>query len=73
MSTPTVPQNEWPKREDWPKPGWKHALNHQHFREGDTFGWHEAGHLWTGIVEDTKTCCVKVRDVLPGIMKETSP
>lgn len=64
---PTVKQSDWPKREDWPKPGWKHALNSDHFFVGRVFGWHEGGRLWTGIVEETGTCCVKVKDIMPGV------
>ena len=63
----TVPQKDWPKQEDWPKAGWKHALNYQKFREGDVFGWFQDGRWWTGIVEETGTCSVKVKDVLPGV------
>lgn len=68
MSVTTVSRADWPAEKDWPKPGWKHALNYQRFRAGDTFGWHEDGRLWTGIVEEINTCSVKVRDVLPGVM-----
>lgn len=67
---PTVQQSDWPKQEDWPKPGWKHALNYQRFRPGDVFGWMEDGRMWSGIVEETGTCGVKVRDVLPGIVSK---
>lgn len=67
MSTPTVPCKDWPAESDWPKPGWKHALNSNQFRPGQVFGWHEDGHLWTGIVEETNTFSVKVRDVMPGV------
>lgn len=63
----TVNKADWPEEKDWPKAGWKHALNYQRFRAGDVFGWHEEGHLWSGIVEETATCSVKVRDVLPGV------
>jgi hypothetical protein len=70
MSNLTVNQADWPKQKDWPKAGWKHALNYQQFREGSIFSWHEDGHLWTGIVEDIGSCSVKVRDVLPGVMQE---
>jgi hypothetical protein len=64
-----VKQSNWPNKEHWPKPGFKHALNSREFRSGDVFGWNEGGHLWTGIVEETGTCCVKVRDVMPGVLK----
>ena len=64
---PTVNRKDWPEEKDWPKPGWKHALNH--FQIGSVFGWREGGHLWTGIVEETGTCSVKVRDVMPGVMQ----
>lgn len=69
MNTPTVSRDDWPAEKDWPKPGWKHALNYQRFRAGEIFGWREAGHLWTGIVEETSTGSVKVRDVMPGVMQ----
>jgi len=70
MNAPTVSRADWPAEKDWPKPGWKHALNYQRFREGDVFGWRDDdGRLWTGIVEETGSCAVKVRDVLPGVMK----
>lgn len=66
---PTVSPKDWPAQKDWPKPGWKHALNSQHFQRERVFAWHEDGHLWTGIVEEIGTCSVKVRDVMPGILK----
>lgn len=69
MNRPTVPRSEWPAQEDWPKPGWKHALNYQKFGTGDVFAWNEDGYFWTGIVEEIHSCAVKVRDVLPGVMK----
>jgi len=50
MSDTTVSQKDWPEQINWPQPGWKHALNEQTFRRGDIFGWHEDGHLWSGIV-----------------------
>lgn len=62
-----VSKADWPEEKDWPKGGWKHALNHQQFRQGDVFGWLEDGRLWTGIVEKTATCSVKVKHVLPGV------
>lgn len=68
MST-TVSKKDWPAEKDWPTAGWKHALNSNRFRVGDVFGWNEGGHLWTGIVEETGTFSVKVRDVLPGVLK----
>lgn len=68
MST-TVSRKDWPAEKDWPKPGWKHALNYQRFQQGDVFGWYEDGHMWTGIVEESKMCGVKVKDVLPGVLK----
>ena len=64
---PTVKKSDWPAEDDWPKAGWKHALNYQQFMAGDVFGWYEGGHLWSGIVEETATCSVKVRDVMPGV------
>jgi hypothetical protein len=69
MSTQTVSQKDWPKKENWPQPGWKHTLNEQRFRKGETFGWHEGGYLWTGIVEETAACSVRISDVMPGVMK----
>lgn len=62
-----VKKSDWPAKEDWPKAGWKHALNYQQFRSGDVFGFTEDGRLWSGIVEETKTCSVKVRDILPAV------
>ncbi len=70
MSGPTVNQADWPAQKDWPKAGWKHALNYQNFSLGSVFGWYEDGHFWTGIVEERKACSVLVRDVLPGILKQ---
>lgn len=64
----TVNKKDWPAKKNWPKAGWKHALNYQKFRVDNVFGWEENGHLWTGIVEETGTCSVKVRDVLPGVL-----
>ena len=71
MHTPTVSRADWPAEKDWPKPGWKHALNAGRFSQGDVFGWHEDGRLWTGIVEESshRTFSVKVRDVMPGVMQ----
>lgn len=66
---PTVPQSEWPPQDQWPKPGWKHTLEEWRWKVGDVFGWHEDGHMWTGIVEEKATCSVKVKDVLPGVMQ----
>ncbi len=67
---PTVPRNEWPAEKDWPKPGWKHALNYQNFRVGDVFSWYdENGRLWTGLVEDSRSCAVLVTGILPGVLK----
>lgn len=63
----TVPKADWPDEKDWPKPGWKHALNHQRFSPGSVFGWLEDGRLWTGIVEETGPCCVRVNHILPGV------
>lgn len=67
---PTVNRKDWPAQKDWPKPGWKHALNHDRFQPGSLFGWYESGHLWTGIVEEIAPCSVKVRDVMPGVMSK---
>lgn len=67
--SPTVSRADWPAEKDWPKPGWKHALNYQRFSTGRLFAWHEDGYLWTGIVEEIATCSVKVRDVMPGVME----
>ena len=64
---PTVSVKDWPPKDKWPQAGWKHALNYQQFHKGSVFGWHEDGHMWSGIVEETATCSVKVRDVLPAI------
>lgn len=64
-----VSSKDWPAQKDWPKAGWYHALNYQRFSPGDVFGWNEGGHMWTGIVEEIGTCSVKVRDVLPGVLK----
>lgn len=69
MSTLTVSRKDWPAKKNWPKPGWKHALNYQRFRAGDVFGWREGDHLWTGIVEEIQTNSVKVRDVAPGVLQ----
>jgi hypothetical protein len=69
MSDTTVSAKDWPAQENWPKAGWKHALNYQRFSAGHIFGWYEDGYFWTGIVEERKTCSVKVKDVLPGVMK----
>lgn len=69
MKTSTVSRADWPARKDWPKAGWKHALNSDRFQRGDVFGWHEDNRLWSGIVEDTGTCSVKVRDVEPGVLE----
>jgi len=66
---PTVNVKDWPAKKDWPKSGWKHALNEQSFRVGSVFGWREADHLWTGIVEEIGTCSVRVSDVTPGVMQ----
>lgn len=66
---PIVNKADWPAEKDWPKPGWYHTLDEQRFSTGDVFGWHENGRLWTGIVEERGKCSVKVRDVLPGVMK----
>jgi hypothetical protein len=69
MNQPTVNRADWPAEKDWPKPGWKHALNADRFVRGQVFGWHEDGRLWTGIIEDIKACSVLVRDVMPGVLK----
>lgn len=65
----TVNKADWPAKDNWPKPGWKHAVNYQQFRIGSVFGWHEDGHMWSGIVEETAACSVKVRDVMPGVVQ----
>ena len=65
----TVYCKDWPEQINWPQPGWKHALNEQTFRRGDIFGWYEDGRLWSGIVEEIGTCSVKVKDVMPGVVK----
>ena len=64
----TVSQADWPKQEDWPKAGWKHALNAWNFQVGSVFGWNDGGHLWSGIVEeiDGNAARVKVKDILPA-------
>ena len=64
----TVSKKDWPAEKDWPKDGWKHALNYQRFSVGSVFAWHEDGHHWSGIVEETQTCSVKVKDVLPCVI-----
>lgn len=69
MKSPTVKKSDWPKEENWPKPGWKHALNYEKFREGSVFGWWEDGYLWTGVVEESKSCAVKVKDIMPGVLE----
>lgn len=63
----TVDRKDWPEVKDWPKPGWKHALNARCFYPGRVFGWHEDGRLWSGIVVAVSGCSVNVRDVQPGI------
>jgi len=68
MSLIKVLKKDWPEQKDWPKAGWKHALNHDQFRPGGVFAWYENGRLWSGIVVETATCSVKVKDVLPGVM-----
>ncbi len=65
----TVSSKDWPARKDWPKAGWKHALNADRFRPGDTFGFHDGGRLWSGIVEEIGPFTVKIKDVLPGVME----
>ena len=70
MKTPTVSRADYPPKKNWPKDGWQHALNSDRFSHGDVFGWwDEAGRLWTGIVEDRGPFCVKVRDVMPGVLE----
>jgi hypothetical protein len=63
-----VPRGKLPPASEWPKAGWKHALNSDQFRPGSVFGWHEAGRMWSGIVTETSACSVKVKDVQPGVM-----